>query len=104
MKTNLAESIRDTPAGKEADRILRACVHCGFCTATCPTSQLLGDDPSAWRDYDASELVKADPFPGPILIDQGMADKFLAEQLHPDVFEAACKAAKQSLQMRRHPV
>src|SRR5581483_5549112 len=37
-------SIRDTPEGKEADRILRACVHCGFCTATCPTYQLLGDE------------------------------------------------------------
>ncbi|HEX4985386.1 MAG TPA: glycolate oxidase subunit GlcF [Burkholderiales bacterium] len=44
MKTNLAESIKDTPEGKEADAILRSCVHCGFCTATCPTYQLLGDE------------------------------------------------------------
>ena len=44
MKTDLAESIRNTPEGKEADSILRACVHCGFCTATCPTYQLLGDE------------------------------------------------------------
>jgi glycolate oxidase iron-sulfur subunit len=44
MKTNLAEFIRNTPEGKEADSILRACVHCGFCTATCPTYQLLGDE------------------------------------------------------------
>ena len=44
MKTNLAESIRNTPEGKEANDILRACVHCGFCTATCPTYQLLGDE------------------------------------------------------------
>jgi len=44
MKTNLAEFIKDTPEGKEADSILRACVHCGFCTATCPTYQLLGDE------------------------------------------------------------
>jgi glycolate oxidase iron-sulfur subunit len=44
MKTNLAEFIKSTPQGKEADRILRACVHCGFCTATCPTYQLLGDE------------------------------------------------------------
>jgi len=44
MQTNLAESIRDTPAGREADAILRKCVHCGFCTATCPTYQLLGDE------------------------------------------------------------
>ncbi len=44
MQTNLADFIRDTPEGREADRILRACVHCGFCTATCPTYQLLGDE------------------------------------------------------------
>ncbi len=44
MKTNLAEFIRNTPEGQEADSILRACVHCGFCTATCPTYQLLGDE------------------------------------------------------------
>ena len=44
MKTNLADFIRDTPAGQEANAILRACVHCGFCTATCPTYQLLGDE------------------------------------------------------------
>src|SRR3954462_8096680 len=44
MKTNLAQFIRDTPEGKEANSILRACVHCGFCTATCPTYQLLGDE------------------------------------------------------------
>ena len=44
MKTNLAEFIKSTPEGKEADGILRSCVHCGFCTATCPTYQLLGDE------------------------------------------------------------
>ncbi len=44
MQTNLADFIRDTPAGREADAILRKCVHCGFCTATCPTYQLLGDE------------------------------------------------------------
>ena len=44
MKTNLAEFIKNTPEGREADSILRACVHCGFCTATCPTYQLLGDE------------------------------------------------------------
>jgi glycolate oxidase iron-sulfur subunit len=44
MKTNLADFIRDTPEGREANAILRACVHCGFCTATCPTYQLLGDE------------------------------------------------------------
>ncbi|HKK06276.1 MAG TPA: glycolate oxidase subunit GlcF [Gammaproteobacteria bacterium] len=44
MQTHLADFIKDTPAGREADRILRNCVHCGFCTATCPTYQLLGDE------------------------------------------------------------
>jgi glycolate oxidase iron-sulfur subunit len=44
MQTQLADWIRDTPEGKEADAILRKCVHCGFCTATCPTYQLLGDE------------------------------------------------------------
>ena len=44
MQTELAEFIRDTPQGRTADAILRKCVHCGFCTATCPTYQVLGDD------------------------------------------------------------
>ncbi|MGF6727140.1 glycolate oxidase iron-sulfur subunit [Paraburkholderia sp. GAS41] len=44
MQTNLAEFIRHTADGAEADDILRKCVHCGFCTATCPTYQLLGDE------------------------------------------------------------
>ncbi len=44
MQTNLAPEYRDTPEGKEAEAILRKCVHCGFCTATCPTYQLLGDE------------------------------------------------------------
>jgi glycolate oxidase iron-sulfur subunit len=44
MDTRLADFIRDTSAGKVAGEILRKCVHCGFCTATCPTYQLLGDE------------------------------------------------------------
>jgi glycolate oxidase iron-sulfur subunit len=44
MQTQLSDKYRDTPEGREADAILRACVHCGFCTATCPTYQLLGDE------------------------------------------------------------
>ncbi|HEU4352591.1 MAG TPA: glycolate oxidase subunit GlcF [Burkholderiales bacterium] len=44
MQTQLAELIRDTPEGREAESILRKCVHCGFCTATCPSYQVLGDD------------------------------------------------------------
>lgn len=44
MQTNLADNIKDTPEGQEADEILRSCVHCGFCTATCPTYQLMGSE------------------------------------------------------------
>ncbi len=44
MQTELAGFIRDTAEGREADAILRKCVHCGFCNATCPTYQLLGDE------------------------------------------------------------
>ena len=44
METHLADFIRHTTAGREAEEILRRCVHCGFCTATCPTYQLLGDE------------------------------------------------------------
>ncbi|MDV3237580.1 MAG: glycolate oxidase subunit GlcF [Gammaproteobacteria bacterium] len=44
MQTSLTPDVLDTPEGREADAILRSCVHCGFCTATCPTYQLLGDE------------------------------------------------------------
>lgn len=44
METHLVPELRASPAGREAEAILRACVHCGFCTATCPTYQLLGDE------------------------------------------------------------
>ena len=44
MQTQLADFVKDTPEGREADAILRKCVHCGFCTATCPTYRLLGDE------------------------------------------------------------
>ena len=44
MQTNLVQSLRETAEGREADAILRSCVHCGFCLATCPTYQLLGDE------------------------------------------------------------
>jgi S-formylglutathione hydrolase len=66
----------------------------------------LGQDEAAWQDYDATELVARSvepPFPKGILIDQGLADKFLPDQLHPDAFEAACRATGQPLTLRRHP-
>lgn len=44
MKTQLADFIKDSAEGQEAESIVRRCVHCGFCTATCPTYQLLGDE------------------------------------------------------------
>ncbi|HEK1768274.1 TPA: glycolate oxidase subunit GlcF [Pseudomonas putida] len=44
MQTNLSEQAKRLPRADEAERILRSCVHCGFCTATCPTYQLLGDE------------------------------------------------------------
>ena len=44
MQTNLVDKYKNSAEGQEADQILRSCVHCGFCTATCPTYQLLGDE------------------------------------------------------------
>jgi glycolate oxidase iron-sulfur subunit len=44
MQTQLAPQYQGTPEGEEAEAILRKCVHCGFCTATCPTYQILGDE------------------------------------------------------------
>ena len=44
MEANLSPDIARTPAGQEAERILRSCVHCGFCTATCPTYRIMGDE------------------------------------------------------------
>ena len=63
MQTNLADFIRNTPDGDEADAILRNCVHCGFCTATCPTYQLLGDelDGPRGRIYLIKQMVEGAP-------------------------------------------
>jgi S-formylglutathione hydrolase len=68
-------------------------------------SAYLGPDEAAWRSYDATELMSGmqAPFPQGILIDQGLADKFLADQLHPELFEQACRKAGQPLELRRHP-
>ena len=66
-------------------------------------SGYLGPDREAWREHDASELVRDHPFPDgrTILVDQGTADGFLEEQLYPEVFEAACSEAGQPLEIRR---
>ncbi|UUZ70612.1 S-formylglutathione hydrolase [Polaromonas sp. P2-4] len=68
-------------------------------------SGYLGADESNWASHDATALMDAmpdAPYPGGILIDQGLADKFLAEQLHPHLFEAACASVGQPLTLRRH--
>jgi S-formylglutathione hydrolase len=76
----------------------------------CPWGQkaftgYLGADEAGWLAHDATALMgklASTPYPGGILIDQGLADKFLGKQLHPDLFEAACAAAGQPLTLRRH--
>ncbi len=65
----------------------------------------LGPDSTRWARHDASALMASlntAPYPGGILIDQGLADKFLDGQLHPHLFEAACQKAGQALQLRAH--
>lgn len=60
MQTNLADWARESDLGKEADEILRRCVHCGFCLATCPTYQILGDelDSPRGRIYQIKEILE----------------------------------------------
>jgi glycolate oxidase iron-sulfur subunit len=63
MQTKLADWIKDTPAGGVADEILRKCVHCGFCLATCPTYQILGDelDGPRGRIYQIKQVLEGAP-------------------------------------------
>lgn len=63
MQTHLAERFLNTPEGQEVEAILRACVHCGFCTATCPTYQLLGDelDGPRGRIYQLKQVFEGAP-------------------------------------------
>lgn len=63
MQTNLADFIKHTPEGQQADAILRSCVHCGFCLATCPTYQLLGDelDSPRGRIYLMKQVMEGQP-------------------------------------------
>ena len=65
----------------------------------------LGADKSHWQAHDASALMQHSttaPYPGGILIDQGLSDKFLPDQLHPELFEVACTSIGQPLKLRRH--
>ena len=61
MRTFLSDELKETPEGREADEILRACVHCGFCNATCPTYQLLSDerDGPRGRIYLIKEMLES---------------------------------------------
>ncbi len=63
MQTQLADFIKDTPQGQTADAILRSCVHCGFCLATCPTYQLLGNelDSPRGRIYLIKQMLEGGP-------------------------------------------
>ena len=68
-------------------------------------SGYLGADHSEWAKHDASALMEAAsavPFPAGILIDQGLDDKFLVDQLNPQLFEEACALVQQPLTLRRH--
>jgi len=63
MQTKLASDVMSTVLGQEADEILRRCVHCGFCAATCPTYQILGDelDSPRGRIYLIKEMLEGKP-------------------------------------------
>jgi S-formylglutathione hydrolase len=72
----------------------------------CPWGQkafrgYLGNEPRLWSHYDATALVGVRRYPHPIFIDQGMADKFLAEQLKPELFATACQRSGTLLQLRK---
>src|SRR5215831_17029165 len=66
MQTALADFISSSSAGREADAILRSCVHCGFCLPACPTYQLLGDelDSPRGRIYLIKQLLEGEPVSG----------------------------------------
>ena len=104
-----------TLAYKHPDRFKSLSAFAPICAPTqCPWGHKAftgyqGSDRSVWAHHDATELVKQRQaqglpqlFPQGILIDQGLADKFLAEQLHPHLFEQACAQAAQALTLRRH--
>lgn len=65
-------------------------------------SNYLGPDRSRWEGWDASLLMRRQPYPGDILVDQGESDQFLAGQLHSDALTAAAAASGQQLTLRRH--
>src|SRR5436853_7065329 len=102
MQTHLSAEFQDTPHGREAEAILRKCVHCGFCNATCPTYQILGDelDGPRGRIYLIKQALEGQPVGG-------------ATQLHLDrclqcsSCETTCPSGVEYgclLDIGRHPV
>jgi len=65
-------------------------------------SRYLGTDRQQWLEHDAAALIEAGGRTPPLLVDQGLADKFLAEQLSPELLEQACARSGQPLTLRRH--
>ena len=65
-------------------------------------SRYLGQDRSRWLEHDAAELFSGRALEMPILVDQGLADQFLARELHPHLLEEACRRSGQALEVRRH--
>lgn len=99
-----------TIALKNPDRFQSVSAFAPICAPMrCPwgkkaLSNYVGDDTSVWRNYDACELIAAGARgPWPILVDQGMDDAFLHEQLMPDYLEQACAASGQALVLNRRP-
>ncbi len=66
-------------------------------------SHYLGPDRQRWNQWDSTLLMRSKPYPGDILVDQGLSDQFLDRELRPDALEAAAAAAGQSLTLRRQP-
>lgn len=66
-------------------------------------SAYLGPRRDTWAEWDASLLMRRQPYPGPILVDQGLDDQFLTAQLHPQALEQAAAESGQDLTLRRHP-
>ena len=94
---------------REPGRYRSASAFAPICAPTrCPWGEkafsgYLGADRERWRSYDACELLAGGArLEAPILVDQGQADGFLAEQLKPEALEAACEEAGQALTLRRH--
>jgi S-formylglutathione hydrolase len=65
-------------------------------------SNYLGNNPDDWNNYDATQLIKTRGDGPAILIDQGLADGFLGKELHPHLFEEACRKSGRPLTIRRH--